>query len=314
MTAGAEVEPISSRSTPAGFGAALGAVVVWGLGNAIIARAPLNGLAIATYRLWMAAILYVVVLYATGRRLRWESFRAGWLGGVAFATDICCFFLSVKHTTLADATTINALQPIVILLTAGALFGEKVTRRHVLCTVIALAGIVVVVEGSAHGSGHVTFFGEAMAVVSLLAWAWYFIASKQARRSLDTLEYMTVIMIVGSIVVTPLALATGQLTGHTGRLSWAGFGWIALVVTLPGSGHILVNWAHNHTTITTTSLLTLLMPVISAAAGAWWLDQHVDGLQALGIAIVLASLVIVIAGDTRAAAIEREALERQPHT
>jgi drug/metabolite transporter (DMT)-like permease len=310
VTTGTELEPTPSGSTPAGFGAALGAVVVWGLGNAIIAKAPLNGMAIATYRLWLGAALYLVILYGSGRRLSLDSFRYGWPGGIAFSADICAFFLAVKHTTLADATTIGALQPLLILFVAGSLFGEKVSRRHIVCTVVALAGIVVVVEGSATGNGHVTFFGEAMAVLSLFGWVGYFIASKQARRHLDTLEYMTVIMITGAIVVTPLAAFTGQLGGHSGRLSWVGFGWIALVVTLPGSGHVLVNWAHNHTTITTTSLLTLLMPVISAAAGGWWLDQHIDGLQALGIAIVLAALVFVILGDTRAAAIERDTLEQ----
>ena len=284
--------------------------MVWGLGNAIIARAPLNGMAIAAYRLWLGAALYLVILYGSGRRLKLSTFHYGWLGGVAFAADICSFFLAVKHTTLADATTIGALQPLLILFVAGSMFGEKVNRRHIICTVIALAGIVVVVEGSATGSGHVTFFGEAMAVVSLFGWVGYFIASKQARRHLDTLEYMTVIMITGAVVVTPLAVFTGQLSGHTGHLTWVGFGWIALVVTLPGSGHVLVNWAHNHTTITTTSLLTLLMPVISAAAGAWWLHQRIDSLQALGIAIVLAALVFVILGDTRAAMIERESLEQ----
>jgi drug/metabolite transporter (DMT)-like permease len=305
---GADRHP--TRSTPAGFGAALGAVVAWGLGNALIARTPLNGIAIATYRLWLGAALYLAIMYATGRRLRWETFRLGWLGGVAFGADICCFFLAVKHTTLADATTIGALQPLLILFVAGSMFGEKVTRRHIICTVVALAGIVVVVEGSATGDGHVTFFGEFMAVLSLFAWVGYFIASKRARARLETLEYMAVIMIVGAVCVTPIALFTGQLTGHSGRLSWEGFGWVALVVTLPGSGHVLVNWAHNHTTITTTSLLTLLMPVISAAAGVWWLDQHIDGLQALGIGIVLAALVFVILGDARAAAMESATLEQ----
>ena len=298
--------PAPTRTTTAGFSAALAATVVWGLGNVIIARTPLNGMAIATYRLWMGAALYLGVLFASGRRLPRSAFRIAWLGGVAFSTDICAFFISVKHTTLADATTINALQPVVILVFAGALFGEKIARRHIVCTAIAIVGIVAVVRGST-ATGHVTFLGEAAAVVSLFCWAWYFIASKQAREHLDTIQYMTVVMIVGAAVVTPFALVTGQLTGPSAHVTPVALGWVALIVVLPGSGHLLINWAHAHTTITLSSLLTLLMPVISTAAGAWWLDQAVNGTQVLGISIVLVALAIVIAGDTRAAAIEAEA-------
>lgn len=292
-------EVAANRSTPAGIGAALAANVLWGLGNVLVAKVPLGGLGIAFHRLWMAAILYGIALYARGGRLSVRSFRLGWLGAVAFAVDICAFFLAVKHTTLADATTISALQPVVILFFAGALFGERITRRHLVCTAVAIVGIVVVMRGSSE-TGLVTLFGEVMAFVALLAWAWYFIASKTARQRLDTLEYMTVVMIVGCVLVAPLALATGQLTGDgEGGLGADTFGWLLLVVVIPGSGHLLVNWAHEHTAISLSSLLTLLMPVISTSAAAWWLDQPVNATQVVGIGIVLFALAIVILGDAR---------------
>jgi drug/metabolite transporter (DMT)-like permease len=298
--------------TPLGFSAALAASVVWGLGNVIVAYTPLNGMAQAVHRFWLGSVLYLAILYGSGRRLRWESFRIGWKGGVALAGDIGFFFVAVKHTTLADAATIGALQPIVILMFAGALFGERITRRHVISTVVALIGTVAVVAGSSKREGAVSLFGELLAVGSLLSWAWYFIASKTARQRLDTIEYMTVIMIVGTLCVVPVALVTGQLGGETGTLTWPAFWWVVLIVLLPGSGHFLINWAHNHTTITTSSLLTLLIPVLSIVGGAIWLDQAVNSTQVLGIAVVLSALAFVIVGDARAAAIEREAVENLP--
>jgi drug/metabolite transporter (DMT)-like permease len=298
--------------TPAGFAAAMGASVVWGLGNVIVTYTPLNGLAQATHRFWLGSLLYLVVLYATGGRLSWRSFRIGWPGGVALAGDIAFFFVAVKHTTLADAATIGALQPIVILMFAGALFGERITRRHVVSTVVALVGTAAVILGSSEREDAVSVLGELLAVGSLLSWAWYFIASKTARQRLDTLEYMTVIMIVGTVCVVPIALLTGQLGGADGTLTWSAFGWVVLIVLLPGSGHLLINWAHNHTTITTSSLLTLLIPVLSTIGGALWLDQAVNTTQAAGIAVVIAALAFVIVGDARAAALDREAAENLP--
>jgi drug/metabolite transporter (DMT)-like permease len=305
-------EPAITHTTPAGFTAALSATVVWGIGNVAIANVPLGGLSLAFHRLWIAAVIYTVVLYASGGRLTLDSFRYGIAGSIAFSLDIAAFFLAVKHTTLADATTINALQPVVILFFAGALFGEVVRPRHIVCTVVALVGVAAVVEGS-RSSGSFGLFGEVMAVLSLFAWAGYFIASKRARQRLGTLEYMTVIFIGGIPILAVLAAVSGQLTGADGHLDWTAFAWVMLVIALPGSGHILINWAHNHTTITLSSLLTLLMPVISTAGAAIWLDQSVRGIQIVGIGVVLLALAIVIVGDARAAAIDAQLAEEGPH-
>jgi drug/metabolite transporter (DMT)-like permease len=46
-------------------------------------------------------------------------------------------------------------------------------------------------------------------------------------------------------------------------------------------------------------LITLAMPVISAVSAAVFLDQRVSALQAVGIAVVLASLAVVILGESR---------------
>jgi drug/metabolite transporter (DMT)-like permease len=66
---------------------------------------------------------------------------------------------------------------------------------------------------------------------------------------------------------------------------------------VPGSGHILINWAHAHTTLVFTSLITLAMPVLSTVSAAIFLDQPVATVQAVGIAVVLASLAVVVLGD-----------------
>lgn len=293
--------PQPIQTTPAGASAALGAAVLWGVGNVAIARSPLGGLALGFHRLWIGALLYLAVFLLAGGRLRRTSFRYGLPGSAAFGLNISAFFLAIKNTTVADAVTISALQPIVILLVAGALFGEVVRARHIWCTVLAVGGVVMVVRGSTQG-GDVTLFGEVMAVLALASWAAYFIVSKQARRHLDTLEYLTVVFIGAIPVLALFGLLSGQLFEPANRLDLTNLGWVLLVVLLPGSGHLLVNWAHNHTTITLTSLLTLLMPVLSTALAAWWLDQAVVAVQVLGIAVVLVALAIVIVGDARSAA------------
>jgi drug/metabolite transporter (DMT)-like permease len=285
-------------STPSGIGAAVAAVTAWGLGNTLIAAVPMSGVAIAFYRLGLAVLIYVPILYLRGGRLSASSFRYGWRGGVAFGVDIVTFFVAIQWTTVANATTISALQPLVIMGFAAVMFGERIRSRHVVCAVAATAGVALVAFGAA-SSGTGSLAGDLMSVVALFAWAWYFIASKQARTELDTFEYMTVMNLVAFVVVTPVALVAGDLLGTDGRLDPGRLLAILAIVLLPGSGHILINWAHAHTTLVLTSLITLAMPVLSTVSAAVFLDQSVAATQVAGIAIVLASLAVVVVGDAR---------------
>jgi drug/metabolite transporter (DMT)-like permease len=278
--------------------AAVAAVTAWGLGNTLIASVDLPGMTIAFYRLLFAISIYLPVLHLRGGRLSLDSFRAARWGGVAFGTDIATFFIALQLTSVANATTINALQPLVIMTFAAIMFGERVRVRHMGSAIAATIGVALVASGAARtGSGDLT--GDLFAVAALFAWAWYFIASKRAREHLDTFEYMTAMNIVAFVVIAPIALVGSQVGPVGADLGDGRVLWILSIVLLPGSGHILINWAHAHTTLLVTSLLTLAMPVISTVSAAVFLGQEVVLLQAVGIAVVLVSLAVVILGDTR---------------
>ncbi len=303
---GSQGGPIShhhaeAAATPLGLGAALVAVCAWGLGNTIIAAVPMTGMAIAFYRLGFAAVIYTVILYSRGGRLSSRSFRFGWEGGIAFGADIAAFFVAIHLTSVANATTISALQPLVIIGFAAVMFGERIRARHIICSVIATAGVALVAFGAAQ-SGKGFGLGDIMAVLALFAWAWYFIASKKARRHLDTFEYMTVMNLVAFIFVIPITLITQDLFRTENHLSWTNSLAILAIVLVPGSGHILMNWAHAHTTLVLTSLITLAMPVIAALSAALFLDQSVSAVQVFGIALVLVALAFVIILDAKTTA------------
>lgn len=288
------------HSTPAGIAAASAAVFVWGLGNTIIASVPLPGVMISFLRLGFGSLLYTAVLYGTGKRLRRATFRLGAAGGVAFGINLISFFVALRLTSVASATTISALQPLMIMAFAAAMFGEKIRAQHALSAVAALAGVAMVTFGAASGSPR-SMVGDAMAVIALFAWVWYFIASKKAREELDTLEYMTVVNIVAFVIVVPVAFVAGDLIGQAPEIDLRIIALIWVIVLVPGSGHLLMNWAHNHTTLLFSSLITLGLPVIATLSAALFLDQKVTAVQVAGIAVVLVSLAVAILGEGRQA-------------
>src|SRR5205823_10300370 len=142
--------PVEERAvdTPklvAGTVAATTSVVAWGLGPVIVKHIAMPGLAVALHRLWMGEVVILAVLYLRGGRLTARALRVSLAGGIAFGLDIALFFVAVKRTSVANASIISALQPALLLLVVGRLFGELVRRLDVVWTIIAIAGVAIVV-------------------------------------------------------------------------------------------------------------------------------------------------------------------------
>ncbi len=277
-------------STGRGTAAVVIAVICWGLGNVLVKYIRLPGLGVAFYRLVIGAVVYSVILRLTGGRLNRKTILIAAPGGIAFGLDMALFFVSLKHTSVADASVITALQPALVFLVAGRLFGERLSRRMISWTGIAVIGVVVAIAGSASTAGR-SLFGDLAAAASLFAWSYYFVASKQARRQLTAFEYQAGMTVVAAFVIAPLALAEP----HNLRVpDLATVGWLLLMVCVPGGGHLLVNWAHRYCTITLASTLTLGIPVVGVLAAAILLGEPVTGIQIVGIGLALVALGMVV--------------------
>ncbi len=264
------------------------AVVLWGFGNVLVKRVDVEGTTLACWRLAAAGVLLAAVSAARGRPLDVRTLRLAAPGGVTFGLNLAFFFSAVKLTTVANASVIVALQPAVLLLVVGPLFGELVTRRQLGLVAVAVAGVALTVLG-ATGTVAWNGAGDLLAVGALASWSAYFVLSKQARRELGALEYQAALSLVAAVVVAPIALLSDGLA-----LSWGGFAAVMVVVAIPGSGHLLMNWSHAHVPLTTASSLTLAQPVVAATIAAAWLGEGLTPLQVLGMAVAVGALVGVV--------------------
>lgn len=290
-------ERVPGRRPVAGTVAVLVAVSVWG-GMAVVIRKvdQIDGLVVGFHRLWIGAVATVVVFYATGRRLGWSSFRLSFAGGLAFGSDIVLFFSALKNTTVANATVVGALQPALVLLIAGPMFGEAISASLITWSAVAIGGVVIVVYGSS-GAPVWSIGGDLLAVAALLAWTVYFVASKRVSGRIAPFEYLTAMLVIAATVVTPIALLSGQRLDPGGAGQWAMIA--ALAIGSGGVGHLLLNWAHAHIDLSVMSLLTLAVPVVAVISAAIFLDEPIEWVQLLGMAVVLAAVGVVAVRTSR---------------
>jgi drug/metabolite transporter (DMT)-like permease len=299
---------IKDRRTGTALLAVAVAVTAWGFGPLLVNGISASATTVVFWRMWVAQPVMIGMAYLTGGRMSWSLLRRSFITGVCFAATIMLGFTSFRETSIVNATLIPALQPALILLVAGRLFGERRTRTELGFAALALAGAVVVVLGAS--SDGASLYGDMLAVGNLVLFTVYFLLSKHHRnQDVHTWSWIASVFFVAAVCVTPWCVLTSHDLGGMVGNDWL---WLVLLVLGPGVvGHGLMTWAHAHLDVTLTSLLSLGNPVISTI-GAWAIFSQVLSLsQVAGAVVVLVALGAIVSKQRSDRALAAEAAATQ---
>ena len=269
---------------------------MWGSSAVLIKEISAQALVLAFYRLWFAIpFLWLVILFSPGirRSMSWKWALGCLLGGSLFSLHQISFISAIKTTSVANVTVIASLQPVLVLLVGGPLFGEFLRRRDLVWAMVALGGTLLVLVGSMD-SPVVSWSGDLLAFANLFAFTAYFLVSRWVRSEVSSWAY-----VVGMTTVSGFVIAlTSAARGVTPVLpeGWAPL-YLFLLALFPGTlGHVLMNWAHAHVTAFSISMILLAAPVVSSAAAWFFLGETLSLLQAFGAAVVLVAIGIIVRG------------------
>lgn len=293
-TAAGAVTAAAPRTATVGVAAGIVAMVAWAASGVISKGLDMGSMAIVLYRMWLYSATMVVALSLTrGHRLTAAKLWTATPGGIALGLDIALFFTAVKETTVANATVIGALQPLLLLWAGPKLFGqsERTGRREVALALVAIAGVAIVLFGST-GLPDWKPRGDLLAAGSLVVWTWYFVCSKRTQGTMRPLEYTACTAIVATLVNTPIALLSGQDLSMPSAGNWV---WLVLLALGPGLvGHGLMNWSLTRIPMWLGATLGLFVPVTATLLAWLFIDEQVEALQFGGMGLVLVALMALV--------------------
>jgi drug/metabolite transporter (DMT)-like permease len=270
------------------------AVAAWGLGPLLVRAVDASLPTIVLYRLVLAQPLMIGAAYLTGGRLSFAMLRRAAVTAVCFATSLILSFASFRETSIANATLIPALLPVLVLIVSPFLFGERRHRRELVCAAVALGGVILVVLSASHKGA--SLHGDLLAVGNLVLFTGYFLLSKRARNeNVHSWSFIAAVFLLSAIICAPWALATSHDLGAVHGEDWLYLITLALVPGLVGHG--LMTWSHHFLDASVTSTMSLASPVISAA-GAWLVySQSLRAVQIVGAGAVLVSVAALLRGQ-----------------
>lgn len=272
--------------------AAVTAVFAWGLGPILNKAMTVGTPSIVFWRMVVGLPMMVAMAYRTGGGLNREVLKRTALPGILFAVSFITGFAAVKMTSIANATLVTTLQPVLVLMVAPKMFGEKLTGKKVVYSATSMCGVLVVVLAAASTSGaHVS--GDLLATANVTIWTAYFVLAKKRRLDgVHSWSFIAAVFTWAAVVVIPFGAITSNDLGAMTTKDWI---CIVSMAIGPGIvGHGLMTWSQSHVDVTLASMLGLLSPVISTSLAWVVFDQSLTPVQILGATAVIMSLVALV--------------------
>ena len=206
-------------------------------------------------------------------------------------------FVSAYHLPGGLAATIQALSPLAVMAIAWLLIGEHPGVLRTVAALVGIAGVALLVLQSPDG---VTALGLAGAFGSVLVSALGFVLVKRWPAPVDLLTLMSWQLVVGGLVLLPVALLVeGPPPAIDGKAA-LGYAWLGLV----GTGLAYYCWFRGLTRMAAggTALIGLVNPVVGTSLGVALAAEAFGLAQALGMVLVLGG---VLAGQPAVVALVR---------
>ena len=271
------------------------AITLMALAPSVIKLSEMEIFRLIFWRLLVASFFYLNLYIFTKRKLSFKEVRFSLIGGLVFGIQLILFFSSVRETSVLNAMVIGSLQPIIFLFIATRFFNEKPSRSIYYWSFLSLAGTALTIQ-TGREAGVTSLSGDVLAFFGMLMFCLYFVVSKKARTEIDSVPYQLWLTIFALIPVSIAAFSFGEgLSPPTGK-EWFP---VLIISLIPGTGHLLQNFAHGHVSLVLMGLINLLAVAI-VPLYAWWLLAEKPGLvQLVGIAIVVGTLAMVVSRPTR---------------
>lgn len=265
----------------------------------LIAATAAPALAIAFWRNAMAvgALSPFALLHhraeiaGLGKRNLLLSAAAGALLAVHFAL----WLPSLHLTSVASSTALVTTTPI----WTAVLLRLRGHRLHPLVragTVVAFLGVLVLTGVDLTLSPR-ALLGDALALGGGMAAAGYVLLGASVRRTVSTTAYTFVCYTTTSLMLLVVCLVSGSaLTGYT-NVTWVKL--LILTATAQLLGHSLINRVVRTLGPSVTSTAILLETPGAALIAALWLGQTPPAGAYPALAVILAGLALVVAGDRR---------------
>lgn len=280
-------------------------VVIWS-GNFIIGKIALRefpALSLTTLRVVLSALILWPVFLARMPEGEWarlwqERKRLLWLAVFGVTLNQFFFVSGLKHTSVAHASIVVSLTPVMVLIVARLHGLERFTVLKVVGLCICMIGVTILTL-SRHPLTQGTpasVLGDVGVAASSLCFAYFAVMGKEIISRFSSISLNTVAFTIGALTLLPAAapeIWRGGLAGHSLQ-AWLALAYMAVCASV--IGYLIFYWALSQIAATRVTALSYIQPVLVAVMGFFWLGERLTMPEIAGAAVILAGVAMTERG------------------
>jgi drug/metabolite transporter (DMT)-like permease len=189
---------------------------------------------------------------------------------VALAT--LCFFVGVYAMPLADATAIQFSSPIITALLAPLVLGERTTRATWAATLLAFAGVLIVLRPNVVELGLVALFP----VVAAFGMSWLMMFNRMAAGDAPVLVMQFLLALFAAPLLIGAAVAYGLLVEPIPVPSALVVAKCLAIACFATLGHSLIFAAVARADASVVAPMTYVQLLVAAGIGWSWFGDRPD--------------------------------------
>ncbi|WP_295194178.1 DMT family transporter, partial [uncultured Brevundimonas sp.] len=143
------------------------------------------------------------------------------LAGLFFALDLSFWHYGIVMTSVANATVLCNLTPVVVTLFGWFVLKERPHRLFILALALAMGGAFAMAAGADGGQGTNPMLGDLFSLSVAVWYSGYFLAVQAARRTAGAMRVTFWATLLGAPLLLIVALALGEAVIPAGPAGWA---------------------------------------------------------------------------------------------
>jgi drug/metabolite transporter (DMT)-like permease len=238
-----------------------------------------------------AAAMLLITAAVRGQLRRRGALRQMLLGALVPGLAFLFGDLGLARTSASSGSLLLAADPLLSVVLALVVLGERLSRRATQALILGLAGGALVALGPGGTIGSDAILGNALVLLAVVASSAFLVATRRINGDGDGLNESAWQSIGGALTVTPFVAASWSM-GGTRFDTLGATGWLACItVVICGAvGSVLFNRGITRVPAARAGQLGNLTPVVGTLTAVTFLGDRPTLPQLVGGAAILIAL------------------------
>jgi len=249
-----------------------------------------------TLRVAFAAVLFWILEKVSRTSMKIEKqdyFKLFLLGLFGVAINQLLFFEGLSRTSNINAALIMTSNPVLVILMAGLLVGERITSVRVGGILLGIAGASCLILMSGTKRGNASMQGDAMIFVNALSYAIYLVQVKPLMRKYNAWVVIRWTFFFGFILVLPFGWKQVQAINWTSFTNAVWFSFIFVLFCTTFLAYLLNAYGLQYLSPSVVSFYIYLQPVFATVISLFISHEQLSVWQGVACLLIFTGVYLV---------------------